>query len=95
VSFKPVLVHCCKGAEPMACRCHRHVTFRRAEQFVRDGHAIRRVLPTGHTSDREIILVRHEPLKPARTISPNDIQSAYVLQNDQARKRIEIYGGQL
>lgn len=97
MSFKPVLVHSCRAAadawKPLACRCQRHVTLKRAAQLVSDGHAFRRLLPSGRANDTEIVLVRREPPHPARTISANDIRSAYVLQNDHARKRIEIYGG--
>jgi hypothetical protein len=98
LSFKPVLVHSCRPTsdvgKPLACRCQRHVTFKRAAQLVSNGHALRRLLPSGRVNDREIVLVRREPPRPARTISANDIRSAYVLQNDKARQRIEIYGGQ-
>jgi len=98
LSFKPVLVHSCKATaeagNPLDCRCQRHVTFKRAAQLVSDGHALRRVLSNGRVNDVEIVLVRYEPLHPAWTISKGDTLSAYVLQNDRARKRIEVYGGQ-
>ena len=97
MSFKPVLVHSCKVTseilEALDCRCQRRVTFRRAAQLVSDGHAFRRLLPGGRVNDMEIVLVRRELPHLAQTISANDIRSAYVLQNDHARKRIEIYGG--
>lgn len=98
MSFKPVLVHSCKAtvdvSKPLDCRCQRRVTSKRAAQLVSDGYAVPRLLASGRVNDTEIVLVRREPPHPARTISANDILSAYVFQNDQARKRIEIYGGQ-
>ncbi len=99
MSFKPVLLHSCRGTaidvgQPLVCRCQRHITFKRADRLVKDGHALRRSLPSGLVNYREIILVRHKPLRPVRTISAQDIQNAYVLMQERARRRIEIYGGQ-
>jgi hypothetical protein len=95
VSFKPILMHSCRRASieaaPLDCRCKRHVTKKRAEELVREGLADYRTFPTGRVNDMEIVLGKHEPLRPARTIGDMAIQKAYVDGSVYELQRIEIY----
>jgi hypothetical protein len=98
VSFKSIKVHLCRRAYfedgPIDCRCKRHVTKARAENLVREGLADYRTFPTGRVNNLEIVLRKHRPLRPARTIDEAAIVNAFCEGNAFERKRIEIYASE-
>lgn len=95
MSVKPIKVHSCRRAAfesgPLDCRCERHATKDRAEKLVSEGLAAFRTFPSGRKNDKEIVLLRHEPPPPARTIDATAIQNAYVEGKGYDLQRIEMY----